>query len=378
MKIAYISASGIPSRSANSIHVMKMCQAMAQEGHDPTLYALHVDSAEMTFWHHYGIKTTFPINRHKRITALRGHDFYLNALRLARSADLIFTRHQAAAAWASQLGKPTLYEAHHLPHKSRSTAYLRRFVSGRGMRGLIVISQRLKEAMVEKFAWLSADQLFVLPDGVDLARFATLPDPSAARTQLGLPAQFTVGYAGHLYVGRGIEQMLAAAQTLPDCHFLFMGGNPNDVEKRKRESAELNLTNTTFTGFIPNADLPRYLAACDALLMPYQHNVAISSSAKGQAVNTASWMSPMKMFEYMAAQRTIISSDLPVLREILNEQNALLCPPANANAWADAIRYAQQNPDARTQLAAQAAADVRQYSWRNRTKQIITLANRSC
>ena len=41
----------------------------------------------------------------------------------------------------------------------------------------------------------------------------------------------------------------------------------------------------------------------------------------------------MKMFEYMAAGRAILSSDLPVLREVLNEENAILLPPDEPAAW---------------------------------------------
>lgn len=40
MKIAYLSSSEIPSRSASSVHVMKMCQAFARNGHDVTLFGL--------------------------------------------------------------------------------------------------------------------------------------------------------------------------------------------------------------------------------------------------------------------------------------------------------------------------------------------------
>ena len=39
MKILYISNSIIPSRTANSIHVMKMCQAFADNGHEVVLLA---------------------------------------------------------------------------------------------------------------------------------------------------------------------------------------------------------------------------------------------------------------------------------------------------------------------------------------------------
>ena len=45
----------------------------------------------------------------------------------------------------------------------------------------------------------------------------------------------------------------------------------------------------------------------------------------------------MKMFEYMAAERAIITSDLPVIREVLNESNAVFCPPDEVDAWKTAI-----------------------------------------
>ena len=57
-----------------------------------------------------------------------------------------------------------------------------------------------------------------------------------------------------------------------------------------------------------------YQAACDILLMPYEK--AIAGSSGGNSVDICS---PMKMFEYMAAGRAIISSDLPVIHEMLDE-----------------------------------------------------------
>ena len=69
--------------------------------------------------------------------------------------------------------------------------------------------------------------------------------------------------------------------------------------------------------------------------MPYQRNVSIG--IKGS--NTADWMSPLKLFEYMSSGVPIISSDLPVLREILEDRrNALLVPPKNFDSWDEALK----------------------------------------
>ena len=76
------------------------------------------------------------------------------------------------------------------------------------------------------------------------------------------------------------------------------------------------------------------MAACDVLLMPYQRSVSIGVAGH----DTARWMSPMKMFEYLASGTPVISSDLPVLREVLADgRNALLAAPDDPGAWLAAL-----------------------------------------
>jgi len=131
---------------------------------------------------------------------------------------------------------------------------------------------------------------------------------------------------------------------------------------------DLGLKNVTLTGFIPNAELPQYQAACNILLMPYQRSVAASSGG-----NIARYLSPMKLFEYMACGRAIISSDLPVLEEILNHENAVLLPPDDLTAWVSAIQDLNANPEKRVQLGVQAQLDAQQYSWNARAQNIISV-----
>jgi glycosyltransferase involved in cell wall biosynthesis len=160
------------------------------------------------------------------------------------------------------------------------------------------------------------------------------------------------------------------AANLPDVIFFLVGGEPGDVERLRAESISRGLDNLTLTGFILNADLPRYQAACDVLLMPYQKQVAASSGG-----DIAQYLSPMKVFEYLACGRAILSSDLPVLREVLNEQNAVLLPPDDVGAWSKAIRNLRDNPHLRQSLSEQARNDAQQYSWVARAARLLTLVD---
>jgi glycosyltransferase involved in cell wall biosynthesis len=121
------------------------------------------------------------------------------------------------------------------------------------------------------------------------------------------------------------------------------------------------IENITLTGFVQNSQLPLYQAASDILLMPYENVITGSSGG-----NSTSYASPMKMFEYMASKRAIISSDLPVIREVLNSSNAFLCPPENIDAWSQAIGYLITKERDRHALAQQAWLDVQKYTWLER------------
>jgi glycosyltransferase involved in cell wall biosynthesis len=128
----------------------------------------------------------------------------------------------------------------------------------------------------------------------------------------------------------------------------------------------VQLANVLFTGFVPNERIPLYQSAADVLLMPYQRTVATSSGG-----NTAEICSPMKMFEYMAAGRAILSSDLPVLREVLDGTMAVFCPLEDAGAWETALGGLLADLPLRQVLGQRARAAVEQYSWVRRAQRVL-------
>jgi glycosyltransferase involved in cell wall biosynthesis len=80
----------------------------------------------------------------------------------------------------------------------------------------------------------------------------------------------------------------------------------------------------------------------------------------------------MKMFEYMACKRAIISSDLPVIREGLNSSNAMLCPPEDVDAWSQAFGSLINDEERRNTLAGQAWCDIQQYTWLERARKALS------
>jgi glycosyltransferase involved in cell wall biosynthesis len=156
---------------------------------------------------------------------------------------------------------------------------------------------------------------------------------------------------------------LELAADLPQYHFLWVGGRPNDVEQWRNKLRESGLENVTFAGFISNKILPQYQAAAEILLMPYRKDMRASS---GQ--NPEKYFNPMKMFDYMAAGRPIITSTLPVIREVLDEEKAVFCPPEDVAAWSKAITQLMKDSEKRELLGQHAREEVTQYTWVERAK----------
>jgi glycosyltransferase involved in cell wall biosynthesis len=382
MNIVAIAGSTIPSDTANSIQVMKACNALVQIGHDVTLLVPEnqesiIDNRKSEIGNqksqivnlksHYGLQTDFPI---EWLSSSSRRMFTWNSVRRARAlkADLIYTWFPQSAVFGLLRRMSVIYEIHIQPTGTFGPMWHRVFASLRGRKRLVSITRSLVELLEQDFHInLPADQVVIAPNGVDLERFASLPDPITARSQLGLREVPTVMCTGHLYAGRGAELFIALARTIPDAHFVWVGGRPEDIEFWRRRAESNNIYNVTFIGFIPNGSLPLYQAAADILMMPYSQSIMGSSGT----ADSARVASPMKMFEYMATGRAIASSYLPVIREVLNEHNAVFCKPDDINSWKNVLERLLKDENLRNQLGRQAKQDSQGYTWLARARRIM-------
>jgi glycosyltransferase involved in cell wall biosynthesis len=170
---------------------------------------------------------------------------------------------------------------------------------------------------------------------------------------------------GHLYRGRGVELILALARLIPEADFHIVGGETADIA---RVSADCP-SNLTVHGYVAPADLGSHFAEADICLAPYEEKVRVA----GNAGNTATFMSPLKIFEYMSHGKTIIASNLPSICEILtDEKDALLRPPEDTSAWHEALRQLIHDRNLRERLGAAAKRRfLDQFTWKKRAERIL-------
>jgi glycosyltransferase involved in cell wall biosynthesis len=370
MKIAVLAASEVPSSTANSIQTMKTSQALRQAGHEVRLW---VPGRETTEWDrladHYGVSTPFEIQWLSSPPVLKRYDFAVRAVWDAKTwgADVIYTWMIQSAFFGILLKIPVILELHMLPTGLIGPNLFRICVRSKAKKRFLIITAALRD-LLEKTqdVRFNFSDVQIAPMGSEPERYDISGGAVEARRVLGLPEGSLVGYTGHFYPGRGMETLLALATAYPAFQFLWVGGNPDDVEFWRGRLEEGEIENVILTGFVENSRLPLYQSAADILLMPYGSSVAVSSGG-----DTVDVCSPMKMFEYMAAGRAILSSDLPVLREVLNTENAAFCPPDVPEAWVHALGELLSDPERCTQLGEQARKDAQAYTWVARARRSL-------
>lgn len=372
MKILYVAASPIPSQAANSVHVIKMANALANAGHKTILVSAEYCRNEPPpctddgMAAYYDVGTGFNLYRTQGM--LRGkigailHTLQVWLLYLRFQPELVYSRCYFTAFFFSLLRIPVVFESHNDYEKGSPTEKLFSTMAPRpSLTRIVVISQALKEHFIKTYD-IPADKILVAADGADESPETSCPlERTTGTTQ--------IGYVGHLYPGRGIDIIIALAERLPDIGFHIIGGTAPDVAHWSAQAAKH--PNLVFYGHTPHKKATQYLQSLDILVAPYQKKVTVS----GGVGDTSRWMSPLKIFEYMAAGKPIVCSDMPVLHEVLTpEVNCLLCPPENVDAWAATIDRLVADKGLRDKLGTQAKQDlVTKYTWKARARRLLSV-----
>ena len=350
MRAYYISPSTIPSRSANSIHVVNMCEALSQLEYEVVLFArtdafFNGDKNQM-IGRFYGVSSD-AIDLNLCVSqSLKGVEllisfraflsYFMDALKGVKPQVIIARNLYAAVLFGIVLRKEVVYETHSPEYGIRKM--LQKCLINSSRIYVVVISNALKNVICE-FHRVNAKNIYVFHDAAragavklnDLQRKVKRDKLLGGEIELHKYDKI-IGYFGHLYPGRGIEVIQGVAERYPAHSFLVYGGNEIEIRKYNENNT---ISNLFFMGHIPPNLVHNVMEMMDVLLMPYQKSVSIGLAG----VDTAQWMSPMKMFEYLSVGIPIISSDLPVLREVLEDGvNSILVTPDDVDEWSAALK----------------------------------------
>ncbi|MBU1131206.1 glycosyltransferase [Patescibacteria group bacterium] len=378
MKLIYIANARIPTEKAHGYQICKMCEEFSKQGVSVELWIpTRENRIRDDSFAFYGLKKNFTIKPIKTPDFIKYGNplgqfgfwlqiifFLLNlTFRKAEKDSIIYTRNPEIAWLFSLKGYETVLEAHKWP---KSKVKLHRLLIKR-IDKLIVLTCGLKDLFV-KSDFLK-ENILIAPDGVDLQKFDLSLTKEQARQQLNLPQdKIILGYTGSFRTmgkDKGIMNILKSLQELSkeyqNIHFVAVGGSQQDIQYYSKLAQDLKVIN--YISLLQRVDLDKlaiFQKAFDVLLMPFPNKE-----------HYAYYMSPLKMFEYMASKRPIITSDLPSIREVLNEDSAVIVAPDSPKELFKGIKMVIENPEMAEALANQAFIDVQNYSWGERTQKIL-------
>lgn len=366
-RLTYITGASLPANKASSVQVMQMCAAFAQAGALVKLVARSEQPADAVFAH-YGLQPTFALQMRRLPRLPRAYDvFQAQAVLSEPGADWICyarIRELTAPALALTRGAKAGVELHGKPITLRERALVR-WIGRHPRARLIVITEALQEYYRREHGLTT----YLAPDAVDLKRFTPQLTPAQARQQLGLDEGPWLVYVGGLYEGRGLETLFAAAAGLPVKLLIVGGRDAEDVAGWQAKAAAAGAGNIRFEGYRPPARVPLYLFAADALAMPYGKTILT-----GSGEDITAWTSPLKLYEYIAAGRPIVSTDVMAVKPVLrHEWNALLAEPENVDSLRAALVRVIENPALSHYLATNARRTAEEHSWVARAKRILEI-----
>src|SRR3989344_4561532 len=374
MKIFYIANARIPTEKAHGLTIVKGCEAFAKAGATVTLVLPRRKTQfEKNLFETYGVARTFDVHYMPTLDALRFSSsrlaffiayttFYISVFfllaRTKKKDTVIYTRDTPFLLF-TVLGIPSVLECHHVFAKQRMYFWL-----ARRAKGIITISQALRQKFIS--AGFKGERIQVEPSGVELATFALDTPQDTARKSLKLPPDSPIIlYSGNFTTmgeDKGISDILRSLSHIPKVLFVAVGGSEKDLARYTEEAKNLHVeSRVILKGFAPQATLALYQRAADIALMPFPDTPHYRSN-----------MSPVKMFEYMAGGGPIFSPAFPTQHEGVNGKNAVLVPPDNPSALAQAIEELLKHPERAQEFARQAKRDVLAYSWDERTKRILS------
>ena len=359
MKIIYVANVRMPTEKAHGVQIAKTCESFLDAGQEvelvvPNRYTAIQESIE----EYYHLHRTIPVRRLAVVDSvswgkigflLEIFSFAIAAARYARTQPegivygrdeivllcvSFFTRHRVV--WESHTGSWNLFA---------------RMLSSR-LHRLVVISHGLEQLYQDH--GVPRKKIIVAPDAVEF----TEPNESKgeARTRLGLPLAATIAlYIGRIDMWKGVDVLCAAAERVAPIQVVIIGGEDMQIRDAKKKYPLV-----TFLGPRPYAEIFDNQQAGDVLVLPNTGRDVISSR----------YTSPLKLFTYMTSGIPVVTSDLPSLREVLDDTSAYWFKADDADDLARAIKEALSDPQADEK--ARIAKDlVKRYTWEARARSIL-------
>jgi len=361
MNISYISNSACPSKLPSSLQIVKTCEYLSKHGNQVNLILPNTASSNSPISKFYDIKFKFQTIRLLKFDKFPlGLNYYLfstlSVFKAKKISDLIISRNYFVIFLCSLFKKKCIMELHHdISNESKIVRLIFNYLkilNSKSISKIICISKAVKQKYINDFNIKKTKHMIVLPSGSSL-NFNYKNTLNNNRLKLG--------YFGTINPSRGIDIILKLARNDKLNDYYIFGGTKTEIANLKRKFSMKNLYLKSHQNY---KTIRKKLINMDILLMPYSNKVTVS----GNVSDTTKFMSPLKLFDYMSTGRLIISSNLNVLKEIVNDKQCIFVQNyLNPFSWLIEIKKVQNNLLKRNIIGKNSHKKSKQYFHEKRT-----------
>ena len=359
-KIFYIAEVSLNSKSAYLQQVLKMCDAFAMEGHQVILFVINSKNINFsTLKRKYLLKSIFQIKpifediENMNLVLRLIFSFKIFTKLQIKDIYLIYSRSFISSIVLSILGKKNLLEIHQ--KTTGLTKYLFKIFKSIFFINkifFVLINKRLND-----YYNFEKKKFIVLDDAVDLKDF-TKPNKQNIKK--------SCVYTGSLFHGKGFEIIIKLSKRINFLNFYVYGDLKTASQRLVVECKKIK--NLHLMGHISYNKIPQILKSHKIILMPYGKRVM----GNHKSVDISDHMSPLKLFDYLAADQIILASKHKSYSHVLkNNFNAFLCDIKNTEEWVKTIKDIFKNKKNLNKIKKNSILTARKYTWQKRVLKII-------
>ncbi len=356
MKIKYIAETLLTNKSAYTHHVLKMCDAFSKK--NDVCLIIPWKEKKINF---LKIKKQFLFTSKKKflikdILKFKLSNFIYRILfgfKVAKDIkkkhyDIIITRSIVSSFFLTVYKIKHFLEIHsELRGFSKFAMINLNFINSKYVLKVIFISKALRK----KFLIVDKKNTLILHDAVDTKNFNYKIKSKKIKN---------VTYVGSFYKGKGIELIIDIARNLRNLNFNLYGELKKDIKNIP--------SNVKLHGYVDYREVTNVLNQSDILLLP-SANFQLGRSS---SVNIANYNSPLKMFDYLASGKILVSSRLDGICEVLKHNyNSLLVKKYECRIWVKCLNDVLNNKYNLKKLRKNSIKTSYKFTWEKRINKII-------
>ena len=369
MIITYLFNSSIPSRNPGSLQVIKTCEGFLKLKNKVNLIVPST-GLKNSIKKFYSLTKTPNVLRLKYFKKFpQGINYYLFSIfsivyGIYLKTDLFVTRNLFNVFILNFFKKNTIIEIHHdLSNEGRVVNIIYRYFSilnKDNVVKIVAITNAVKKYLIINF-------------NVNPNKIVVIPSASAIKVKFKKIYKkkiYNIGYFGSLDETKGVNFIMKLSSLDTKNKYYVYGGDQSQVDKLNKINKSTNLK---ICPYVPYSHVGKKLQKMDVLLMPSDKNLLKSTGGVG---NIAKYTSPLKLFDYLASGKLIITSNLKVFKEVIqNNVNCFIINDLNLNNWHKKIKNLNKNLSKINNIKINAFNLSKNYTYDKRAQKILRNIN---